>query len=306
MKHRNIPIFISHIGCPLRCIFCNQNMQTGTNFNINSINIEKIVNEHLSTYSESVSSIEIAFFGGTFTGLDIQIQKKMLDQATICLKKDKRIKGIRLSTHPLMVDVNIINFLKNYKITTVELGIQSFNDKVLDSSNRGYDARKAKESFELLKKNIPSAGIQLMTGLPFDNIQTSYQTAIETVRLAPAFVRIYPTIVFPNTKLAGLYESGSFQPQSLRDAVDSVKKLIVLFESEKIPVIRAGIHPVKESEQIIAGPYHPSFRRLCEEKIRFDLLKLILDKDVRLLEIHCPSKEENYYRGNKKGRSGSG
>ena len=206
MKHRNIPIFIPHKGCPFKCIYCNQNSQTGSSpKDIKNIDISAIVDKHLSTFPKSISTIEIAFFGGTFTGLERPLQNELLKKASISLQKDKRIIGIRLSTHPLMVNDSTVKFLKKFPVISVELGFQSLNDDVLSASKRGYTSSKAIESFNLLKDSGFQTGIQLMTGLPKDSEKITYKTAVDTIKLKPASVRIYPAIVFRNTFLETLY-----------------------------------------------------------------------------------------------------
>ena len=78
-KHINIPIFIPHLGCPNMCVFCNQRTISGvSSFDISSV--EKTIQEALSTLSGD-EEVEIAFFGGSFTGIDRALMLSLLQIA---------------------------------------------------------------------------------------------------------------------------------------------------------------------------------------------------------------------------------
>jgi hypothetical protein len=55
--------------------------------------------------------------------------------------------------------------------------------------------------------------------------------------------------------------------------VTLVKKIYLLFQDNKIPVIRMGLQASEDFEKgsaIVAGPYHPSFGHLVHSAIFFD------------------------------------
>ena len=298
MKHRIIPFFLPNQGCPFHCIYCDQQQQTGkTTANSQDLMITRQVEAYVSTMPPHISQIEIAFFGGTFTGLSTDLQTKLLDQAVSAMKIDSRIKGIRLSTHPLMINAQILDLLSRYPITMIELGIQSFDDTVLKNSARGYASGQAVSAFSQVKEHGFSAGIQLMTGLPADSGKKSFCSTQKTARMKPDCVRIYPTVVFQNTPLARLYREKVFQPDPLKKTVSLLKKMLLLFSQEHIPVIRVGIHPVRQEKSILAGPYHPSLRSLCEQELRLDLMRLALQTGFQEANICFAPEEESFFRG---------
>ncbi|HSQ33555.1 MAG TPA: radical SAM protein, partial [Peptostreptococcaceae bacterium] len=126
MKRRIIPIFVPHKGCPHDCIFCNQKKITGVSTDVTSIDVENTIREYLKTIDED-THIEVAFFGGSFTAIDINIQKELLYVAKGYLERGI-IKDIRLSTRPDCINDEILTMLKEHKVTIIELGVQSLDE----------------------------------------------------------------------------------------------------------------------------------------------------------------------------------
>lgn len=302
-----IPIFIPHSGCPHMCIFCNQWSATGTEKQADADFINSQVDRYLSGIPESVKHIEIAFFGGSFTAIPIKKQEELLEAANIHLQR-KTIQGIRLSTRPDYIDNNILGFLKKYGVTTIELGVQSFDDTVLHASNRGHTAQDSHEAIGLIEKSGFNIIIQLMPGLPGDTKIKSIQSAEIASSLSPSGARIYPAVVIKNTGLEKLYLDKSYSPLSMEEAVETCKEMHIIFDNKNIPVIRIGLHPFsgEELKNIIAGPYHPSFGFFVKSRIKRDnTCRWILDYIKKngvpaTLDLAFPEKEREEYIGYKK------
>ena len=122
-KEYIIPIFVPHLGCPNDCTFCNQKKISGQKKNITSKDVKKIIEDYLSNFPNIDKKVEIAFFGGSFTGIDIATQKELLQAANEYIKQGK-VAGIRISTRPDYIDQDILNLLKKYNVKTIELGVQ--------------------------------------------------------------------------------------------------------------------------------------------------------------------------------------
>lgn len=309
MKPFIIPIFIPNYGCPNQCIFCDQSTTTGQRSSPPTSEIPNIIDKHINSYlplSKSHKNIQIAFYGGTFTGLPLSTQKSYLEVITPYLK-NKIIHSVRLSTRPDYIDQEKIDLLKAFSVKTIELGVQSMDDEVLRLSQRGYTSIKVKESSTLIKKNDLELGIQLMPGLPGDTEARIMETSHSVCKIAPDFLRVYPAIVIKNTLLEKLYLSGDYKPLSLKRAISICKSMLVLFQSANIPVIRVGLQPTKtllKHGTIIAGPFHPAFRQLVISNLFYERLYDFLQKSENLkspsltFSVH-PSELSNYI-GNKK------
>ncbi|MEI6856529.1 radical SAM protein [Psychrilyobacter sp.] len=298
MKHYNIPIFISHFGCPHTCVFCNQVKINGRETDVTCSDIKKKIEEHLEILPKN-SEKEVAFFGGTFTGIDKRIQEEYL--ATVKPYIDSGfVDGIRLSTRPDYINEKILDLLLKYGVTTIELGVQSMDDEVLSQSERGYKSDIVEAASTLIKSYGFKLGIQVMPGLPGSTNQTDYKTAEKIVKIKPDMVRIYPTLVINNTKLEKMYYDKEYNPMDLEEAVDRVLPIMVLFELNNINIIRVGLQPsddLCEEGVIKAGPFHPAFKETIETEIYGRFLRSL---NLETLDIVTHEKNISKIVGMKK------
>ena len=303
MKKRIIPIFVPHRGCPHDCIFCNQKKITGVSTDVTKEEARNIIEEYLPTISKD-ASVEIAFFGGSFTAIDEKTQNELLSVAKEYVDKGL-VSDIRMSTRPDCISENILNRLKEYKTTIIELGVQSMDAKVLHDSARGHDIESVIKSAHLIKESGINLGLQMMVGLPSDTEQKCIETAKKFIELDPFCVRIYPTLVVKDTGLETLLDKGEYKPFTLEQSISIVKKLLVLFYVNNINVIRVGLQATEDiqlGKGIVDGPYHPAFRELVEGEMIKDYLHylVIRNKTVSDLEIKTNNKNISKVVGNKK------
>lgn len=290
-RKKIISVFVPHEGCPHDCFFCNQKKISGKARIPNEVEVRYIIDESLKTINNSTHNIEIAFYGGSFTGIDQESQKMYLQIAKE-FKLSGRINQIRLSTRPDYIDENILQFLKSYLVDTIELGVQSFFDDVLIASNRGHSANESIKACKLIKNKGFKLGIQTMIGLPNDTFEKSVETAKIVTSLNPDCVRIYPTLVIKDTFLEQLLDRGEYKPFSLDDAIEICSSIIKIYRHNNINVIRVGLQATKEinlGKAIIEGPFHPAFGELVDSKI---ILDNIIEKiNSILLHTHSPQKK---------------
>lgn len=280
-KHSNIAIFVPHNGCPHQCSFCNQKEITGQSFQPHGEDVIKAVEIARKSLGEKTQNAEIAFFGGSFTAIDREYMKELLDAASPYVRSGE-FYGIRLSTRPDAIDEEILDILKNSGVTSVELGAQSMDDRVLNMNQRGHTSEDVRKSSELIKSYGFTLGLQMMTGLYGSNDETDIKTAEALAALEPETVRIYPTVVMKGTQLFELYQSGEYKPHTLESAVVLCAFLLRYFEEREISVIRLGLHDSESlRENMAAGVFHPALRELCESRIIFEnTLDLLKEKNI--------------------------
>ena len=277
MKHGNIAIFVPHNGCPHQCSFCNQRSITGVQYQPTENDIEKAVHDALD--SPKKYDYEIAFFGGSFTAID----REYMISLAYKYVENKSVSGIRLSTRPDAIDEEVLNILKSYGVTAVELGAQSMCDDVLKVNLRGHTSDDVKNASRLIKSYGFSLGLQMMTGLYGSDSEKDIFTAKEIISLEPDTVRIYPTVTLKGTMLGDLYESGEFKPAGLDESVNLCALLLKMFSENNIEVIRLGLHYSDELEKgMLFDNYHPAFKELCESKIMLDeFLRIAGERNFR-------------------------
>ncbi len=296
-KHAIIPIFIPHQGCPHDCIFCNQKIITAKNKPITPQDITSIIDTYLSTLkNSSVETIEIGFFGGSFTGLPIDVQNTYLKIAKQ-YKEKRLIDKIHLSTRPDYINDDILKNLKNFHVDIIELGVQSFNQKVLDASKRGHSVNDIYNACNMIKSYGFDLGIQLMIGLPKDTYESAIKSARLTAKIKPKLARLYPTVILDNTELSHIYTNGLYTPLSEFDCIKICKDMYKILSKASINIMRVGLKSTdlitKDSD--ISGKYHPAFRQLVEGEIAKEyMLKTILNsKDKKITFLANPKSFSN-------------
>ncbi|MDD2447790.1 MAG: radical SAM protein [Tissierellia bacterium] len=273
-RHYIIPIFVPHFGCPHDCIFCNQKKITNLSTNVTQNDIEIIIEKYLG-YFKTEGFIEVAFYGGSFTAIDIETQRSLLE-IPFQYKKKGIINEIRLSTRPDAINETILENLKKYSVDTIELGVQSLDIDVLQASERGHDTSSVYYASQLIKDNKFKLGLQMMIGLPHDNLEKSLHTCNEFIKLKPDCVRIYPTLVIRDTYLEKMYYDGIYKPLDLNEAIEQTSIYLMLFYINGINVIRAGLQPtdnIQLGKDVVAGPFHAAFRQLADANI----FKILID-----------------------------
>jgi len=306
LKKAIIPIFVPHKGCPHDCVFCNQDKITGYKEDINKALVKERIEMYLSTMTDrQPEHIEIAFYGGSFTAIDFSIQKTFLEVAHAFVVSGQ-VHSIRLSTRPDAISIEGLKLLKKHGVQTIELGVQSMDIDVLKGSERGHLVEDVVNATELIKREGFRLGLQMMIGLPEDTEAKNKATALQIADLKPDFVRIYPTLVIRNTKLAELYKSGEYQPLTLNEAIKWTAIAYTVFGQRSIPVIRVGLQPTTELEDgttVVAGPYHPSFRQMVDGYVFqtcIDTYLKSLSKSFKALELTIHPKMRSALMGIRK------
>lgn len=276
-KQYIIPIFVPHLGCPNDCVFCNQKSISGQTKQVTKEDVKEIIEEHLK-YIKKDSKVEVAFFGGSFTGIEEEKQEELLSAAYEYIKQ-KKVESIRISTRPDYIDKKILKRLKKYKVKTIELGVQSANDYILKKAGRGHTFSDVEKASKLIRWYGFKLGHQMMVGLPESTTVDEINTAKQLIKLKPKMVRIYPVLVIKNTKLEKDYNNGKYKPLTVTQAVEVCKELVKLFTKKNIEVIRIGLQPTdtitdpeNEKSEVVAGPFHPAFRQLVESGMWYDVI----------------------------------
>lgn len=308
-KQYIIPIFVPHLGCPNDCIFCNQKSISGQKKNMTKEKAKKIIDDYLKNIKNEEAQIEIAFFGGSFTAIEKNLQEELLQVAYEYIKEGK-VESIRISTRPDCIDKETLKMLKRYKVKTIELGVQSANDYILKRSNRGHDFDDVKKASKMIRWNGFKLGHQMMVGLPESTRIDEINTAKALIKLKPKMIRIYPVLVVKNTKLQEEYENGTYEPLPLVQAVEVCKELVRMFADKNIDIIRIGLQNTEEitdpqnpESEVVAGPYHPAFRQLVESGMWYDAIVGKIKKlnvKVKEVEVTVNPIDSNNVIGHKK------
>lgn len=260
------PVFLPFSGCPMHCVYCAQDRQTGTNL---SGGLSPLLAETekamlaLPPCAEETPR-ELAFYGGTFTALPAEERRaclSMLDR----LREAGRITHARCSTRPDALSPAIFGELNAHGIDLIELGIQSFDTAALSASRRGYDEATALRACRMVQEAGFELGIQLLPGMPGSSPEVFIKDAEQALALKPSCLRFYPCLVPAGTVLARWLEEGRYSPWSLEETVNTLGRALAHAWQEKVPVIRLSVAPEPAFDSaILAGPRHPALGALIQ------------------------------------------
>ena len=270
MSHKNIPIFIPHLGCPNACVFCNQRVISGrTRFD--ESDVKRQLEEATATLREG-DEAEIAFFGGSFTGIDRALMVRLLEMADEYVERGT-VGAVRCSTRPDYIDGEVLEILKDHHVRTVELGLQCLDDRVLAACRRGHDTAAADRACRLIKEAGLSLVGQMMIGLPGADGAVERVTAAHICDLGADGARVYPTVVFRQTELCDMARRGEYVPLSEEEAIRRTRDVLDLFDRRGVPVIRVGLcasENLASDEEVYGGPNHPALGELAMGELFFD------------------------------------
>ncbi len=300
---RIYPIFLPHAGCPFQCVYCDQykvvstSHVCGTTEELTAHCRRELAGLEAAHHKDR-ESMEVAFYGGTFTALPQDVLQGILD-AVVPLVRSGTVTGVRFSTRPDCMSSEVCDLLEKYPIRTVELGVQSLDDEVLARSRRGYDARTVERAARRIRSRGWTLGIQLMLGLPGDSPSKFLDSVQKAVYLGGELIRFYPLVVLEGTVLAQWYRDGLYRPLELEEAIRwCVPAYDHLLKLGK-PPIRMGLQVderLGREGTVLAGPLHPSFGYLVRvhwwrQKVHEAIERRgIVGADGEILTVHVPER----------------
>ena len=298
-----IPFFIAHQGCPHFCSFCDQHAIIGRLTAGAGISREEVmagIREGLDRPRRSDRrGIQVAFYGGSFTGLPLGKQQELLSAVQPFLASGE-VDGIRLSTRPDYINGEIVSFLRSFGVTIVELGVQSMNDQVLTASDRGHTAADSERAIRHLQDGGLTVGVQLMIGLPGEGSGSALRGAERLAGLKPDLARIYPVVVLKGSKLEDDLRAGRYRPLCLPKAVALSGRVKETFDDAGVRVVRIGLQETEGlQESIVAGPFHPAFGEMVLSRNFYLRVRALLKdaKDSRVRKISISAFDQSVFRG---------
>ena len=297
--HFCIPIFIPHLGCAHHCVFCNQrsvtNVQAAPSVESVAFSIEQFLEKNPEKRAE------VAFFGGSFTGIPPEAQKAYLSAVQPFLKSGA-VEYIRISTRPDCIEKETVDFLTAYGVRIIELGAQSMSDAVLKASGRGHTSADTRRAASLIKEGGASLGLQMMTGLPASTPELEAMTARSFVEMGADIARIYPVVVFSDSPLCRMMEEGSYTPPSMADTVERAAACLSILEDGGVQVVRIGLQETETLFSTVAGgAYHPAMGALVRARLwRNRLERAVLKLGGPEITVFCEEKLTSLVVGQKR------
>ncbi len=296
-----IPIFIPYAGCPKRCIFCAQHLQSGSQEN-SAVSVLARIEEIITTQQHALHDLpELGFFGGTFTSFAKEDLQLCLD----FVAKHKalgHIRGARCSTRPDALNTNTLKAMHKAGFTCIELGIQSFSDKALLQAQRQYTEDTARLACQKVLAQGFSLGVQLLPGMPGVDTATFLADVEKALSLGAHFLRFYPCQVIEGTELAALWQQGTYIPWTLEQSITALSTAWLKAHLARVSVIRMGLAPETDLDiHILAGPKHPALGNMIQAKALYHYIFNALQKNIHtpITRLHIPKHCQGYFWGHK-------
>lgn len=157
------------------------------------------VKREILTYRDKLGKIKVGdvYFGGGTPSLTWEGVIEIIETLTAKFELDGEIG---LEANPEDINNVMADALWDAGITKISLGVQSFDDEILRSMGRNYDAKTATQAIELLLAKGFYVSIDLMHGLPQQRIASLLSDLEKATRAGVHQVSHYPLMLFPYTR----------------------------------------------------------------------------------------------------------
>lgn len=252
-----IPVFLPHLGCDDRCVYCDQDSITDIGEDTLRDRIER-------SLANREGPVEVGLYGGNIFGIQPDALRRLFS-----LFSDYRnvITHFTISTKPIPLIDEVISILKQNHVTTIELGIPSCNDTILEALNRKHSKEDLRKTFYRLTHEGFHVALQVMVGLPNETIADIYETTENIIFLRPSYIRIYPLAFISGTPLAHMYETKQFLPIPFDEAINRAMLIYLNALKHGIKTVKMGLTDNEViQDRIIGGYYHPAFGFLVKSE----------------------------------------
>lgn len=209
---KNIGIYIHIPFCKSKCSYCD--------FLSFSLNNEYIKEKYIIALKKEITNTilklnkyrllneeyenividTIYIGGGTPSSIDAKLIKEILDTISNEFNVSSNVE-ITIEVNPESVTSEKLEIYKSSGINRISIGLQTTNDKMLKELGRLYIYSEFKEKYNLIKKYFNNINIDLIFGLPFQNIDDLKKDIKEIINLNPNHISAYSLIIEKNTKI---------------------------------------------------------------------------------------------------------
>lgn len=239
----------AHMSCPNKingsgCIYCSDNSKSNI-INSNESITEQFINNIKVLENKWPNSLYIPYFqAGTNTYAPLDTLKKLFES----LLNYPKVVGLAIATRPDTLSDEVIDYLGELNkktFLTIELGLQSSNNKTLEFIKRGHDVECFVKAVKKLKEKNIFVVAHIINGLPYETENDMINTVKLLNELKVDGIKIHMLFVSKNTELANIYEKDKFHILSKEEYIDIVIKQLELLD-EKIVIERITGDPIKE------------------------------------------------------------
>jgi elongator complex protein 3 len=225
---------------------------------------------------------------GVYDGLNGKKSKSLETAEKFNESASHRAIGLTIETRPDVCTREHIDEMLSYGATRVELGVQHPDDKIYKLVNRGHFVSHVVEATKDLKDSAFKIVYHIMPGLPGSNKKKDIamvKQLFSDPRFQPDMLKIYPTLVMPNTKLHEMMVAGKFTPYTTEEAADVISEFYRYIPSYvRVMRVQRDIPVGNISE----GVKKSNLREMVEKEIKN---KKIIPAEIRIREVGLQNKK---------------
>jgi oxygen-independent coproporphyrinogen III oxidase len=181
--------------CRKRCKFCYFRVYTDKNARDVEIYLNALARE-VELYSKMpiVGGRPLHYFyfgGGTPSYLSVAQLRALTDQLRNFLPWD-RAAEVTFECEPGTLQQHKLEALKEIGVTRLSLGVENFDDKILEANGRAHLSQEIRRSYEWIKVlHFDQVNIDLIAGMVGENWDNWRACVAKTIELSPDSVTIY-------------------------------------------------------------------------------------------------------------------
>jgi elongator complex protein 3 len=305
----SITIFTKPYMCSGSCIFCPTQENTPKSYLQDEPGIQRALAldydpyaqvskrlEALSFNGHPTSKIELIVSGGTWDDYPMQYRfnyicktfqalNGALDPDSIpnevdwtYLRKlqeknsesEHRCTGLSIETRPDKINLTMIEEMRRFGVTKVQIGVQSLHDEVLLQNSRGHNAEETIKAIDLLRKNgfkiVAHWMCNLMGSTPEIDLE-DFQLLFAPNSVQPDEMKVYPCSLLEGTVLHKYYQMGKYEPYPEKLLIDLLAKCKTYVPRyTRISRLFRDI----PSNNIVEGNKKTNLRELVQHKMAMD------------------------------------
>jgi oxygen-independent coproporphyrinogen-3 oxidase len=219
-------IYIHIPFCKKACHYCDFHFSTHTSDRIDLL--RGIITElHLQKDYLDAESIQTIYFGG---GTPSLLNETELNSILDAIKNNFSLSPdaeITLEANPDDLSPTKVVALRNSGINRLSIGIQSFDDTVLNFLNRSHDAKSAHESVMLAREaGFNNISIDLIYAIPGQDNALWKKNILQAVKLNPEHISSYSLTVEPKTVFGNWLSKGKLNSVDDETAATQLEILV--------------------------------------------------------------------------------
>ena len=212
-KPNSVSLYISIPFCPSRCSYC-----TFTSHSVEKA--AKLIPQYVELLCGELRDIavligelglhlETVYMGG---GTPTVLTAEQLDRVLSTVNESFDMSGVREITveagRPDTITAEKLAVLKKCGVGRISINPQTMDDEVLAAIGRKHSTEDVKKAFALAKTfDFDSINMDLISGLPGDNMEKSRKTIAEVVAMNPDNITLHTLTVKHGANLAPMAQS---------------------------------------------------------------------------------------------------